>query len=230
MMISRCMAAAFSLLIIFMPKADAADGFLPVATIQASASKEVLQDQVQVVMGTRVTAQTAGQANQMLTEALAQSRQGLEVPAGVLISSGRFSTFPAYDKEGVVTGWAGTASLVIDSEDLQAVAAVIEYLGKSLAVSSIQFSLSASVRQATEQALMQDLAQTFGQRASVAARAFGFEAYDLMALDFDRADMASRPMMRMASAPMMADAGPAVSLEPSMTTVEISVVGQIQLR
>jgi len=210
--------------------AQAGEEPFPVATIQASASKEVLQDEVRVVMAAQVTADSAAEVNRLLSQALSEARQGLVLTDSVQLSTGRFSAFPSYDKQGKVTGWAGNASVVIDSQDLESVAAVIEHMGKTLAISSIQFSLSEPARQASEKALMQDLAEEFKVRAQLAAQAFGFKGYDVIALDFTRADMGSGPVMRMASAPMMADAGPSVSLEPSMTAVEVNVLGRIRLR
>lgn len=219
------------LLVLTAPLAHASKDDSAVATISASASKEVVQDEVRVVMGTRVSAASAAEANQRLSQALTQARDGLQSKSSVMISSGNFSAFPSYDKDGKVTGWAGNASLVVSGQDLEAVAAVIEHLGKSLAVSSIEFSLSQSARQAYEKSLIEDLAQAFKERATVTAQAFGFKRYEVVALDFAGADMGSRPMMqRMAAAPMMADAGPPVTLEPSMTAVEVSVIGRIRLR
>ncbi len=201
------------------------------ATIQASATQEVMQDAVRVVMGTRVTGASAAEVNQALSEALSQARAGLKVADSVQVSSGNFSAFPSYDKEGKLIGWGGNASLVIDSQNLQGVSAAIEHLGRSLAVSSIQFSLSDTARKAHEKTLMQDLANEFKERATLAAQAFGFDGYEVMALDFGRADMGLRPgMQRMMATPMMADAGPQVTLEPSSTVVEISVVGRVRLR
>lgn len=225
------MALSLVAMLVAVPLAHASKDDTAVATIQASASKEVVQDEVRVVMGTRVTGSSAAEVNQMLSQALTQARAGLDVKPEVTIASGNFSAFPSYDKEGKVTGWAGNASLVITSQDLVAVSGVIEHLGRSLAVSSIDFSLSQSARQAYEKSLMQDLANEFKERADLAAQAFGFKGYEVVALDFARAEMGARPMMqRTMAAPMLADAGPAVTLEPAMTTVEVSVLGRVRLR
>ena len=201
------------------------------ATIEVSASKAVLQDEVQVVFTTQATGATAAEVNRALSDALNQARTNLAVPDGVEISTGGFNVYLDYGKDNKPRGWTGRASLVVDSKKLESVSVVIEHLGKSLAVSSVRFSLSREARREQEKTLMQDLAQELGQRAGLAAQAFGFERFEIMALDFaGGADFSARPVMqRMAAVPTMADAGPALTLEPSMTTVEISVTGQVRL-
>lgn len=201
------------------------------ATIEVSASKEVLQDQVRVVFSAQANGSTAAEVNRKLSEALDQARAGYVMPAGVEASTGGFNVYLDYGKDNKPQGWIGQASLVVNSQNLESVSAVIEHLGKSLAISSVQFSLSRQARQEQEKSLMQDLAQELGQRAGLAAQAFGFKGFEIVALDFTgRGDFTPRPMMqRVAAAPMLEGAGPVVSLEPSMTAVEVSVTGQIRL-
>ncbi|MCD8516512.1 MAG: SIMPL domain-containing protein [Burkholderiaceae bacterium] len=207
------------------------DGKGAVATIEVSASKEVLQDQVQVVFSAQASGGTAAEVNRNLSDALSQARANFTMPDGIEVSTGGFNVYLDYGKDNKPRGWTGRASLVVNGKKLESVSAVIEHLGKSLAVSSVQFSLSRDARRDQEKALMQDLAHELGQRAGLAAQAFGFKSFEIMALDFTGGmDFSSRPtMQRMAATPMMADTGPAVTLEPSMTTVEISVTGQIRL-
>jgi predicted secreted protein len=201
-----------------------------VASIEVTTSKDVLQDEVRVVMGTRLTGQSAGAVNQALGAALKQARVGLQVAGDVRISSGGFSTFPSYDKDGKVIEWAGNADLVIVSKNLEGVSAVIEHLGTSLAISSIQFSLSDQTRREQQALLMQSLADEFVERATITTKAFGFHGYRVMALDFVNQDQVSpRPLMMRAAAPMLDGVGPVVSLEPSMTSVEVSVIAKIHL-
>ena len=225
--------AAFLLLL---PTAQASDddkhnksGAL--ATIEASANKEVMQDEVRVVFSSQASGSTAAEVNRKLSDALEQARANFTMPAGVEVSTGGFNVYLDYGKDSKPKGWTGRASLVIVTIDLPAASAVIEHLGKSLAVSSVQFSLSRQARQEHEKSLMQDLAQELGQRAGLAAQAFGFKSFEIVALDFtEGANFSSRPVIeRMAAIPMMAKAGPEVRLEPAMTTVEISVTGQIRL-
>jgi predicted secreted protein len=201
------------------------------ATIEVSTTREVLQDQVRAILSARATGKTAGQVNQSLTEQFAQAREGLPVESDVEISSGRFSTYPAYDKEGNVDGWSGHAALVISSTNLQGAANAIDYLGKRLAIESIGFSLSQKTRREQERLLLRELGQDFKEKARMTAEAFGFKLVRVVNLDF-AGGFSAQPrsqIMRLNAAPI-ATAGPNVSLEPATTTVSISVTGQIQMQ
>lgn len=202
------------------------------ATLEVSAIKEVMQDTVRVVFGAQATGSSAAEVNRKLSETLDQARAGFAMPANVEVASGNFNVFLDYGKDNKPKGWAGRASLVVIGQNLEAVSSVIEHLGKTLALSSVDFSLSRKARREHEKLLMQDLANEFGERAALTAQAFGYTKYELLGLDFTSgADFESRPVMqRMAAAPMLSDSGLALTLEPATTTVEISVTGQIRLR
>lgn len=228
-------AAVFSAILLgWLPPVQASDQSPPkgaLAVIEVSASKEVLQDQVRVVFSAQASGSTAADVNRTLSEALEKARANFNVPQGVELSTGDFSVYLDYGKDNQARGWAGRASLVVFSQKLESVSAVIEHLGKSLAVSSVQFSLSADARRTHENSLMQQLAQELGQRAGSAVEAFGFKGYQIVGLDFTgSADFSPRPVMqRMTASPMQGDTGPVMTLEPAMASVELSVRGQIHL-
>lgn len=212
--------------------ADQKNGVM--ATIEVSASKEVLQDQVRVIFSAQTSGGSADEVNRRLSDIMNQARANLQVPDAVELSTDSFSVYLVYGKDNKPKGWAGHASLAVDSRAFAAVSAVIEHLGKSLAISSVQFWLSREARREQQTLLMQDLAAEFDARAALTAQAFGFDGYHVVALNFnDGAEFSATAhptMQRMLAAPSLADAGPSVMLEPSVTLVEISVKGQIGLK
>ena len=214
------------------PLAYASDGESgAVATIEASTTKQVLQDEVRVTFNAQATGATASEVNRELAAAIDGARHGFTVPEGVDVSTGDFSVFLDFGQDRQPKGWAGRASLQVNSTNLDEASRVIEHFGKTLAVSSLQFSLSRDARRDQEKQLMAELASEFADRATAATQAFGFQGYELIGLDFTGgANFSPRPMMqRMDTAPMVGASGPVLSLEPSMTTVEISVNGQIRM-
>lgn len=217
------------------PQANASDNDKAdrgaLATLEVSASKEVLQDEVRVVFSAQANGKAAADVNRALSQMLDKARAGFTIPAGVEVSTGGFSVYLDYGKENKPKGWAGRSSLVVVSKDLAAVSSVIEHFGKTLALSSVNFSLSRQARLQQEKSLMQELADQFGARAALTAQAFGYKNYEVVELDFiGGGDYSPRPMMqRISAAPVIVNTGPSVTLEPPMTTVEISVAGQIRL-
>ena len=210
--------------------ADTAKQNQPVATIEAAASQDVLQDFVQATVFATATGATAAEVNTALTNALAQVKRGIAVREGVTISTGQFSTYLNYNDKREVVGWAGRAGLLISGKNLQGVAMVLSQVGRSLAIGSVWFSLSPEVRREQEQALLKTLAQAFTDKAMAVTAAFGFGSYEVMTLNFsENAAGRSVPMMARAASPRMDASNSSVSLEPALTTVSVSVTGQIRL-
>lgn len=202
-----------------------------VATIEATVKQEVRQDYVRVSFQTRAAADSAANVNTTLSQALEKAQRDLQMPDGVSVSTGGFSVYPNYDKDGVVKGWAGRAGLIVTGKNLDGVTRVIAHLGKTLAIGSIQFSLSPEARQEQEQLLFKQLGQAFKQKAKMTAEAFGFERFEIRSLNFlKNRGVAPMSTMNLASPRMSGASGPNVSLEPAMTTVSLSVTGRISLK
>jgi len=225
-------AAVLGGVMLAMPVANASDedsGVL--ATIEAFASKQVLQDEVRVTLTTQAKGASAPEVNRQLAAALDQAKKGFEVPQSVRVSTGPFSVYLDYGKDNKPQGWVGRASLQLESTDLDEASKTIEHFGKTLAVSSLRFSLSSQARQGYERQLMASLAKDFQARASAATQAFGLQGYELLSLDFTgRENFGPRAVMQRAdAAPLLGAVGPRLSLDPAMTTVQISVTGQVRM-
>lgn len=212
-----------------MSTAQASDDRRAVATIEASAVKQVLQDEVHAIFSTQATGASASAVNRALAAALDNARQGFDVPEGVEVSSGPFNVYLNYGKDKKPDGWVGRASLQMVSTDLDRASVVIERFGRTLAVSSLGFSLSRQARQLHEKQLMTELARDFAERAQAATDAFGFKTYEIIDLDFTgTAGFSPRvAMQRMEAAPQVVPLGPDLSLDPPTTNVNLRVTGEI---
>ena len=200
------------------------------ASLQASASKPVLQDEVKIVFAHEAKGKTAAEVNRALAQAIEQARALITPTKGFTLSNGSFRTSPAYNKEGRTDGWQGRAELVLTSSDLPAAEHAAGMLGTQLAIANIQFSLSATKRRDEEKALLTEVAKSFRDRAQAAASAFGFERYKITSLDFNGPGAAgAAPVMMRSAAPMSAPAPEPIklSLEPGLVQVTIDVSGKV---
>ena len=201
------------------------------ASLQASASQQVLQDEIRVVFAHEAKGITAAEVNRALAQALEQARASVKDLTGFKLSSGSFRTSPSYNKEGKTDGWQGRAELMLTSSDLTAAESAAGFLATKLAVSNMQFSLSAPKRRQEEQKLMTEVAQAFRDRAQAAAVAFGFERYKILSLDFGGpGGSGSGPMLMRSAAPMSAPAADKIkfSFKPSLVQVTIDVSGKVK--
>lgn len=200
------------------------------ASLQAAASREVLQDEVRVVFAHQAKGNSAEAVNRALAQALDLAKTSIKGQSGFKLSSGSFRTSPSYDKNGKTDGWQGRAELVLTSSDLAAAETAAGMLGTKLAVSNIQFSLSDARRRQEEQALLNEVAKAFRDRAQAAAKAFGFDRYKILSLDFGApGTLGSGPVLMRSTAPMAAPAPDPIkfSFEPSMIKVSIDVSGKV---
>ena len=200
------------------------------ASLQASASKEVLQDEVRVIFAHQAKGTSAAEVNRALAQVLDQARASIKDKSGFTLSSGSFRTSPSYDKNGKTDGWQGRAELVLTASDLAAAETAAGILGTQLAISNIQFSLSEARRRQEEQSLLTEVAKAFRDRAQAAARAFGFERYRILSLDFGGPGFSGAgPVLMRSAAPMAAPASDSIKLsfEPALVKVTIDVSGKV---
>lgn len=200
------------------------------ASLQASASKEVLQDEVRVIFAHQAKGSSAAEVNRALAEVLDQARASIKDKSGFTLSSGSFRTSPSYDKNGKTDGWQGRAELVLTASDLAAAETAAGILGAQLAISNIQFSLSETRRKQAEQSLLTEVAKAFRDRAKAAAKAFGFERYRILSLDFGGPGFSGAgPVLMRSAAPMSAAASDPIKLsfDPALVKVTIDVSGKV---
>lgn len=201
------------------------------ASLQASVSQQVLQDEIRVVFSQEKKGITAAEVNRALAQALEQAKASVKDLTGFKLSSGSFRIAPSYNKEGKTDGWQGRAELVLTSNDLTAAEGAAGLLATKLAVSNMQFSLSAPKRRLEEQKLLTEVAKSFRDRAQAAALAFGFERYQILSLDFGWAGgTSSGPMLMRSAAPMPSSSADVIkfSFEPSLVQVTIDVSGKVK--
>lgn len=201
------------------------------ASLKASASKQVLQDEVRFVFAHEAKGNSAAEVNRLLAQAIEQARGAVKNTNGFSLSNGSFRTSPVYNKDGRTDSWQGRAELVLTSKDLTAAENALGVLGAQLAISSIQFSLSGEKRKEEEQTLLTEAAQAFQNRAQASALAFGFKTYKIISLNLNNPSGASNgPMLMRASAPISAPDTPEaikLALEPAQVLVTVDVSGKV---
>lgn len=205
-----------------------------VLQLSADSSIEVQQDQLSMTLSTTRDGSDAAsvqtQLKTALDAALTEARKNAQT--GQLdVHTGNFSLFPRRSRDGKLTGWQGTAELVLEGRDFPRIAQTAAKIS-TLTVSNVGFSLSRE-QQAKSQTEAQALAiDNFKQRADELAKRFGFSGYTLREVSVN-AHMGGpiRPrMMAMDAGAKMASADAPVPIEAGTTTVIVNVSGSVQLK
>lgn len=200
-------------------------------SLSAQGQVQVAQDQLMVLLSTTreaIEAQTVqSQLKSALDAALAVVKKDA-APGQMDVRTGRFGLSPRYGRDGKITGWQGSAELVLEGADFLRITAAAGKV-QTLTVARLGFGLSPQQRERAQAQAQAQAIASFRQRATDIAKAFDAPGYlvDDVHLRYDDASNQPRPEMMAARA--MADAAP-VPAEAGLTSVVVSATGSIRLK
>lgn len=204
-----------------------------IVQLSASATVEVPQDWLMLTLSTTREGPDAesvqAQLKQALDAALTQARKRAQ-PGLLEVRTGNFHLSPRHDREGRITVWQGSASIVLEGRDFGRIAALAGSV-QTLTVAGVQFSLSREEHKRVESGVQSVAIERFKAKAGDIAKGFGFAGYGLREITVNTNDQefAPRPrMLAMQAKSAVADAP--VPLEAGNSTVMVTVSGSVQLR
>ena len=123
-----------------------------VVSLSASASLEVTKDLFGITLNTTREGQDAAsvqsQLKQALDAALTEAKKATK-PGQLEVQTGAFSLSPRYTNKGVINGWQGSAELIVEGRDMQAIGQLTGRI-TTLTISRVAYSLSRELREKTE--------------------------------------------------------------------------------
>ena len=203
-----------------------------VVQLSASTSTEVQQDLLTLSMNTSRdgpdAATVQGQLKAALDAALAEAKK--TALAGQLdVRTGSFGLFPRYGRDGKITGWQGTAELLLEGRDFARISATAGRI-QTLSVGSVAFGLSREQRTRSEADVQAAAIERFKARSAEIAKAFGFPGYSLREVSISANDQGNVPRPRMMALEAKAASDAAVPVEAGKSAVSVTVSGSIQLK
>ncbi|MFA5595876.1 MAG: SIMPL domain-containing protein, partial [Trueperaceae bacterium] len=186
----------------------------PYASLRAEAVTEVSRDTVRLTL----TAEESGTAQPAVAAALAEKvdsvMKQVKGHADIEVSSGNFQIWPMSNREGQIASWRGTAAILLESTDFEAVSQLAAKVADRMPIGNISFFVAPEARARYEAALMQEAADAFQARAQALTDAFGYASYEIREIQLGGEGASYQPegrrMMAMAAS---ADAAPPVPLE-----------------
>ena len=204
-----------------------------VVSLAASATVEVPNDWMTLVLSTTRDGQDAASVQSLISQALdaalAQARRSAR-PNELEVRTGNFALFPRYDKDGRIAGWRGSAELVLEGRDMPAIASLAARIG-TMTVARVAQGLSREARDRVEGEVAAQAIARWRAKAEEIARAFGYGGYTLREVNVAASD--HQPPMPLPMLRARAMAAPAADeplpVEAGKGTVTVSVNGTIQL-
>ncbi|MBC7482344.1 MAG: SIMPL domain-containing protein [Rhizobacter sp.] len=205
---------------------------LGVVSLSSSASMEVVRDMLQVTFSTTREGLDASavqsQLKQALDAALAEAKRAAR-PGQLDVQTGNFSIAPRYTNKGVVSGWQGSAELIVDGRDMQAIGQLTGRI-TTLTISRVGYNLSRELREKSEGEVSAQAITRYRAKAAEYAKQFGYAGYVIREVSVNSNEQMTP---RFAAAPQMkamaAASDEALPVEPGKGTVTVNVTGSVQM-
>ena len=235
MPLHRSLAVALGLTVVLAaPMARSAEAAPPqgVVTLSSSATLEVTRDLLSVAFNTTREGSDAAavqsQLKQALDAALAEAKKAAR-PGQVDVQTGNFSLSPRYTIKGVVNGWQGSAELLVEGRDMQAIGQLTGRI-TTLTISRVGYGLSRELRERSEGEVAAQAIARYRAKAADYVRQFGYSGYTVREVNVSSNEQASAPRpMLMARASAAAPVDEALPVEPGKGVVTVSVSGTVQM-
>lgn len=204
-----------------------------VLQLSATGTVEVQQDLLTLTLTTtREGAEAAAVQNQLkaaLDAALNEARK-TAAPGQMDVRTGNFSLYPRYTRDGKMSGWNGTAELVLEGRDFTRITSTAGRI-QTMTMGGVGFGLSREQRAKVEGEAQSLAIERFKSKASELARSFGFSGYTLREVAVNSNDLGyPRPPRMLAMEAKSAPADMPVPVEAGKSSVVVTVSGSVQLR
>lgn len=204
-----------------------------VVQLSADAMVEVQQDWLELSMNTTRDGSNAAQVQTQLKQALESALQlvrPLAQPGQLDVRTGNFNLYPQHNRDGHITGWQGTAGLVLEGRDFALIGAAAGKV-QTLTMAGVQFSLSREQRARAQDQAQAMAISRFKAQAGDIAKGFGFSSYSLREVGVQANDQGQAPGPRMLAMQAKGAASEAaVPIEAGKTAVVVTVSGTVQLK
>jgi predicted secreted protein len=202
-----------------------------VVNLQASASVDVAKDVLSITMtaareGVDAAAVQAGL--KLALDTALQEGKKVAKPGLLEVQTGNFSLWPRYSKDNKVSGWLGSAELIIEGRDM---AAIGQLAGRitTLTVGRVNTSISRELREKTESDLTAQAITRFRAKATDVAKQFGYASHVVREVHVGANEpvFVAQEAARMRS--MAASSEASLPVEAGKATVTVNVSGSVQM-
>ena len=204
-----------------------------VLQLSASGTVEVTQDLLSMQLnttreGTDPT-QLQAQLKTALDAALAEAKK-TAAPGQMDVRTGNFALYPRHNREGRISGWQGTAELVLEGRDFPRITQAAGRI-QTMTLAGVSFGLSREQRAKVETEAQDIAISRFRGKAAELTKGFGFTGYTLREVSVQTNEPGFvRPMMAARGAMAGEAAMAQVPVEAGKANVTVIVSGSVQLR
>jgi predicted secreted protein len=201
-----------------------------VVSLAASATVEVARDLLGVTLSATRDGPDAAAVQsalkQALDAALVEARK-VAKPGQLEVQTGNFALFPRYGKANTITAWQGSAELIVEGRDMQAITALTGRI-TTMTIARVGYNLSRESREKAEGEMAAQAIARYRARAAEIAKQFGYAGYTLREVNVSGSEPNFPPVPRV-RAMSAASSDEALPVEPGKGAVTVTVSGSVQL-
>jgi predicted secreted protein len=202
-----------------------------VVRLASSASIEVTKDLLSISFNTTRegadAASVQSQLKQALDAALTEAKKAAR-PGQLEVQTGNFSLSPRYTSKGVVNGWQGSAELIVEGRDMQAIGQLSGRI-TTLTIARVGYNLSRELREKSEAEVSGRAIANYRAKADIYAKQFGYTSYLIREVDVASSEPMPMPRAMFAMKAAAPQSDEALPVEPGKGTVSVNVSGTVQL-
>lgn len=204
-----------------------------VLQLAASGTVEVQQDLLSLQLSTTREGADPGavqaQLKAALDAALTEARKTAQ-PGQMDLRTGNFSLYPRHNRDGKISGWNGTAELVLEGRDFTRITQAAGRI-QTLTLGGTSFGLSREERARVEGEAQLLAINQFKAKATELAKGFGFGGYTLREVAVNDNDQGDPQRPRTMFTEIQATpAEMPVPVQAGKSAVIVTVSGSVQLR
>lgn len=203
-----------------------------VVSLSASATVEVTKDLLGITLNTTREGQDAAsvqsQLKQALDAALTEAKK-VARPGQLEVQTGSFSLSPRYTNKGVISGWQGSAELIVEGRDMQAIGQLTGRI-TTLTIARVGYSLSRELREKSEGEVSAQAIARYRAKAADYAKQFGYGGYAIREVNVASNEQSGpTPVFRAKTMSLATSSDESLPVEAGKGDVTVNVNGTVQM-
>ena len=197
--------------------------------LSASAERDIENDLLVAVVFAEAQAERQADAASRINEAIEWAVDREQRVNQVQIQTMQYNTFPVYSNNRRIVRWQARQALRLESEDTEALSDLLGELQERVALESVSFDVSKSLRDAAEEALIEEALQQFNRRAALVAESLGRDGYRIVRINIGTGGRGPTPRPYMAEALVTGAERAAPAMEAGTQAITVLINGTVEL-
>ncbi len=198
-----------------------------VVNIDASAEKEIPNDQMTVVLVSQHEGRSASEVSKQVNQEIGWALALVKLSTFIDTKTTNYQTYPIYNKQDI-TGWRTSQQLELKSTNVEGLSEAVGKLQEKLKIQQMYFGPTDATRKQYENQLIEEAMEAFKERVSIVGKHMENKDHRIINININSGGY-NPPMLyqsRVMEKTMAMDSAP--SVEAGTSKVTVTVNGSVQ--